>query len=417
MQVAQDGAYTAGMAEHKRRIEHAELFGVTDDSATLCFEVRDGDQIVDAEAIVRMDDSARATSWGSAGTRLVRVEGLTPGTEYTLSIEAEGGAFAEHGRYFPERFRTLPAPASAQSGSFATLNDLHFGETRIGGQLTDDHEYGDAAPGFPVITDDEYEMPYAEFMNADAVADINQLDVDTTIIKGDIADAGEIAQFEAAARTFAGFSKPHHAFLGNHDHLQHHSGSPVDGYALLDQSPAPRAIELGGWALILIDTTIPGEHHGAFGAERREWLADTLALARAANTPTLILSHHQPVPPEQRHSYPNLIGLDPDDSLALFALLAEAPNVKGMLIGHTHRNRVRRYPQTGALPFAEVVNPKDYPGGFGHYRLFEDGSFRQEVRRISSERALHHSTRCRGLFDGGYQHFVMGTLDERCFVS
>ena len=69
------------------------------------------------------------------------------------------------------------------------------------------------------------------------------------------------------------------------------------------------------------------------------------------------------------------------------------------------------------MPFAEINNTKDYPGGFAHYRLFEDGSFRQEVRRTPSERALHHSTRCRGLFGGQYQHFTMGRLEERCYVA
>jgi len=168
---------------------------------------------------------------------------------------------------------------------------------------------------------------------------------------------------------------------------------------------------------ILLDTTVPGEHDGAFDEARRDWLADALLESGRLGMPTLLFTHHQPVPPEHRKSYPNSIGMDPEDSLALFAMLAEAPHVKAMLIGHTHRNRIRRYPQTGALPFVEVNNPKDYPGGFGHYRLFEDGSFRQEVRRTTSERALAHSTRCRDLFRGYYQHFVLGSLDERSYVA
>jgi Icc protein len=88
-----------------------------------------------------------------------------------------------------------------------------------------------------------------------------------------------------------------------------------------------------------------------------------------------------------------------------------------MLIGHTHRNRVRRYAAAGDVPFAEVNNTKDYPGGFAHYRLFADGSFRQEVRRTSSSRALAHSMRCRSLFKGQYRHFTMGSLAERCYVA
>ena len=104
-----------------------------------------------------------------------------------------------------------------------------------------------------------------------------------------------------------------------------------------------------------------------------------------------------------------------NDSIALFDLLSYAAHVKAILIGHTHRNRIRRYERAGAMPFVEVNNPKDYPGGFAHYRLFEDGSFQQEVRRTPSRRALLHSTRCRVLFQGGYQHFALGTLEERSY--
>lgn len=398
-----------------RSIVHPKLFGVTETSLTLCFSVAEGDAPVDAEARVLLDGEVRAETRGPA-TRLVRIDGLEPGSEYAIRIES-GDARAGETRYFDGRARTLDAPRAAQVASFATMNDLHFGETRIGGLLTDDHEYGDAAPGFPVVSDDDYETPYAEFMNADAIAEINRLEVDCTIIKGDIADAGLPEQFETAARVFAGFERPHHPFLGNHDHLQRLEGREVDGYGILGADPAPRHLDLAGWRLILLDTTIPGSHDGAFGPQRREWLADALAESQRLGMPTLLFTHHQPVPPEHRDSYPNSIGMDPDDSLALFDLLRHAPHVKGMLIGHTHRNRIRRYPQTGRLPFVEVNNPKDYPGGFAHYRLFEDGSFRQEVRRTPSERALAHSTRCRELFRGNYQHFVLGSLAERSYVA
>jgi Icc protein len=348
----------------------------------------------------------------------VRIEGLEPNTEYSIEIESGSASAASHeSHYYSGGVHTLAAPQSEEVGSFATLNDLHFGESRIGGTLTDDHEYGETAPGFPEVKDEDYETPYAEFMNADAISEINQLDVDCTIIKGDIADRGLPEQFETAARTFAAFEKPHHPFLGNHDHLETREGREVDGYGILGAEPAPRTVDVGGWRLILLDTTIPGEHQGAFGEERREWLADALAESARLDMPTLLFTHHQPVPPEHRSSYPNAIGMDPHDSLALFDLLANAPHARGVLIGHTHRNRIRRYPQAGSIVFAEINNPKDYPGGFAHYRLFADGSFRQEVRRTASQRALAHSTRCRSLFRGGYQRFVLGTLAERSYVA
>ena len=398
-------------------IVQPKVFGLTESTVTLAFTVHAGDTPVDAEATVSIDGDIRAVSKGSVGTRLVRIRDLSPDTEHDIEIATAAGRRAETGRYFSGQARTLPSPTAPEVASFATLNDLHFGEGRLGGVMTDDHEYGDEAPGFPVIADGDYDTPYADFMAADAVAEINRIGVDMTIIKGDIADRGLPEQFERAAQTFAAFEQPHHAFLGNHDHLERTNGRVVDGYGILGQEPAPRTVQLAGWELVLLDTTIPGRHEGSFDETRRAWLSDTLAASGRRNTPTLLFTHHQPVPPEHADSYPNVIGIDPADSVALFELLAGHEHVKGVLIGHTHRNRVRHYSLTGRLPFIEVNNPKDYPGGFAHYRLYEDGTFRQEVRRTPSERALAHSARCRELFNGFYQHFTLGALAERSFAA
>jgi 3',5'-cyclic AMP phosphodiesterase CpdA len=272
-------------------------------------------------------------------------------------------------------------------------------------------------PGVPVVRETDTEVPYWRFMNEDAIAEINAAGVDLAVIKGDIADVGRPDQFEAAASAFSKFQMPHHAFLGNHDYYAKLAGEEVDGYALLGQPPAPRALDFAGWRLILLETALPGEHHGVFADDRLSWLAAALQETREPQVPTLLLMHHHPVPPEHADSYPNTIGLNPMHSLHLFELIGRHPQVKGVLIGHTHRNRVRRYPAAGSTPFIEVNCTKDYPGGWGHYRLFEDGTFRQEVRRTASERALEHSTRCRDLFNGGYRRFSLGSLEARSFVA
>ncbi len=399
------------------RIADPELFGVTADSVTLSFVVADGAGPTDASARVWLNGIERAVSNGPAGTRLVRVEGLEPDTEYALEIAAEGGAKSEPSRYLPARVRTLPAPRGARVARFATLNDLHFGEPRFGGRMTEDHEYGDAAPGFPLARETDGDVPYWRLLNEDAVADINATGVDAVVIKGDIADRGLRAQFEIAARTFGGFTAPWHAFLGNHDFYGRKHGEEVDGYALLGQPRAPRAFDLGGWRMVLLDTVEPGDHHGVFPDARLRWLEHELADSRERAQPTLLLTHHQPVPPEHAASYPNSIGIIPEHSTRMFALLGKNPHVRGVLIGHTHRNRVRRYPASGAIPFVEVNCVKDYPGGFAVYELYDDGTFRQEVRRTSTPRALAHSTRCRDFFKGGYRDFALGTLGERCWVA
>jgi Icc protein len=403
-------------------IENAELFGITESSLTLYFAVEADGEPIDAPAQVRVDGEIRSVSEGTAGTRKVEIDGLEPDTEYRLDIETNDGSKAAHDDPFPAVARTLPNPSGELVASFATLNDLHFGEPRFGGVLGPDGEPVEDRAGWEFVLETDTKVPYWKFMNDDAIAEINALDVDATFIKGDIADRGLPEQFAAAADAFSKFDKPHHAFLGNHDYYARNlpdrgpDGREVDGYALLGQPPAPRSVDLGGWRLVLLETAMPGDHHGEFDDERLHWLDETLSQSREAAMPTLVMMHHQPVPPEHAGSYPNTIGIKPNDSMALFELLGANPQVRGVLIGHTHRNRVRRYAGSGSVPFIEINCTKDYPGGFGHYRLFDDGSFRQQVHRTSTARALAHSTRCATFFQHGYRKFALGALSARSFA-
>jgi hypothetical protein len=395
-------------------IENPELFGVCESSLTLTFSVEDAAGPIEAEARILLDGNVGAESHGD-GTHQITIDGLDPGREYGIEIESNGIS-AAHSADFPAQVSTLPAPNAGEVASFATLNDMHFGEPRFGGVLRPDGEPDEDRPGWDFVQATDSDVPYWKFMNDDAIAQINALDVDATIIKGDIADRGLPEQFEAAAKAFSNFTRPHHAFLGNHDYYARNEGMEVDGYALLDQDPAPRAVDLGGWQLVLLETAIPGEHHGEFDDARMDWLTETLDESRRSGTPTLLFMHHQPVPPQHADSYPNTIGIKPAHSMPLFDVIGANPQVRAVLIGHTHRNRVRRYAPSGAVPFIEVNCTKDYPGGFGHYRLFDDGSFRQQVHRTPTPRALAHSTRCATFFQGGYRRFALGSLDSRSFV-
>jgi 3',5'-cyclic AMP phosphodiesterase CpdA len=399
------------------RISHPKVFGVTESSASICFGVEDDSGPVDAPATIRIAGEQRHVSEGPAGTRCARIEGLEPNTEYPLAIEVKGAEAAGASRYFPASVATLPHTPGELVGSFATLNDLHFGEPRFGGVIRPDGEAGTDEPGFGFVRETDTDVPYWRFMNDDAIAEINDLGVDLAIVKGDIADRGQAEQFGYARESFAKLEMPCHAFLGNHDYYALNEGVEVDGYALLGQPRAPRWIDLGGWRLVLLDTVLPGEHHGVFPEERLAWLDATLEETRELAMPTLLFMHHQPVPPEFATSYPNSIGIRPEHSVRIIESIGRNPQVRGVLIGHTHRNRVRRYPASGSVPFIEVNCTKDYPGGFGHYRLYDDGSFRQEVRRTGSERALTHSTRCRDFFKGGYLHFALGDLESRSFAT
>ena len=104
-------------------IADPELFGVTDTSATVSFVVRDTGVPVDEPAHVLVDGEVRAVSEGTCGTRLVRVEGLAPGTTHRLEIVRVRGderVAAGADAYFPGEATTLPAPTAEPVASFVT---------------------------------------------------------------------------------------------------------------------------------------------------------------------------------------------------------------------------------------------------------------------------------------------------------
>ena len=88
---------------------------------------------------------------------------------------------------------------------------------------------------------------------------------------------------------------------------------------------------------------------------------------------------------------------------------------QGAAAGHTHRNRVRRFPATGDRPWIEVACVKDYPGTWAEYRVF-DGGVLQVHRRISTPEALDWTEKTRHMFAGMYADYAFGALDERCFA-
>ena len=76
---------------------------------------------------------------------------------------------------------------------------------------------------------------------------------------------------------------------------------------------------------------------------------------------------------------------------------------------------MRRFAETGGVPYVEVAWVKDFPGSWAEYRVFEGGIL-QVHRRLSSPAALAWSEKCRGLYWGMYPSYALGRLEDRCFA-
>lgn len=313
------------------------------------------------------------------GARVQRYLELQPDTDYD---------FDGH------RFRTLPA-LGERLAVFATVNDVHFGETICG--LIEGQDVG------PVFESEPGDDPYPEVMNRGAVAEIAAAAPDVVIAKGDLTADGSLWQYRRFLDVYEGaFGGKLVHVRGNHDAYDREEFVPN----------APREVILPGVRLAVLDTTWPGHAGGRLLADDLAWLA---ALCEDSDRPVLVFGHHHvwdPASPERPDDY---FGIRPDDSEALIAVAAARPAFLGYFAGHTHRNRVRRMAATGARPWVEVACVKDFPGTWAEYRVFEGGIL-QIHRRISTREALAWSEKTRAMFNGGYAAYAYGKLADRCFA-
>ena len=311
------------------------------------------------------------------GPRVMRLQGLEPGTGYTA-----------HGH----SFRTLSRPPGERLATVATVSDLHLGETECG-------LYAGVDLG-PVLRSRPDEPPYPETMSRAAAAEIAAAAPDAVVAKGDLTATGAAEEFELFLTCFGDrFGARLHCVKGNHDVA---SSGGFD-------APTTLAVDLPGVRLALLDTSVPGRSSGDLRPEQLEWLDQAGAEAASDGRPVMVFAHH---PPDSASS--PVGGITPDASQRLVEVFARRPALVGWFAGHTHRNRVHRLAATGAVPWAEVSSTKDFPGAWAEYRVYEGGIL-QIVHRISSGEALDWTERTRAMFGGYYPGYSFGTLADRCF--
>ena len=291
-------------------------------------------------------------------------------------------------------FRTLP-DLGPQLATLATVNDVHIGET-VCGQIQGT-DIG------PVFRSEPGETPYPEVMSRAAIAEMVAAAPDLVVAKGDLTSGG-------GADEMQGFLDLYGGAFG--DRLVHVPGNH-EVYGRPDAPPAePRAVDLPGVRVAVLDTSWPGHPGGRLLPETLAWLD---AVAGESDRPLLVMGHHPVCDPETADRSKESFLLQPESTDALLALVARRPRVRGYFAGHTHRNRVRRFAATGDVPFAEVSSVKDYPGAWAEYRICERGVL-QIVRRVSDPAALAWTEKTRAMFNGGYADYAFGGLDERCFA-
>jgi predicted phosphodiesterase len=336
---------------------------------------------MDAEPeVTTVGDDFAEVFWGGESTRY---DDLEPATEYTF----DGVTFT-----------TLERPPGERLSTFATVNDVHFGETICGYESN----MPDAGPTFSSLPG---ERPYPEVMNEAAVEEIAAVDPDVVLVKGDLTNDGTEEEYADFLRCYVGaFGDRLHHIRGNHDAYRGQTYAPEDHFR----------VDLPGAILAVLDTTVPFSPSGGVEDDQLEWL-DDLAAGAEGDRPVLVFGHHHPWAPGSKSRPETYFGINPDDSEKLVAVAARRPAIAGYFCGHTHRNRVRRFAETGPMPWVEVACVKDFPGAWAEYRVFEGGILHL-VHRIRRADAVNWTERTRGMFGGLYPGYAFGTLEERSFA-
>ncbi|MFC6083240.1 phosphodiesterase [Sphaerisporangium aureirubrum] len=148
------------------------------------------------------------------------------------------------------------------------------------------------------------------------------------VITGDLTQDGLDREYEALAEVLDPLSGVLPVFVcpGNHDDRvlirRMVLNQPGDG-------PVNQVVRVGELTVLLCDAVVPGTSKGELGAATLEWLAEAL---RGSRGPTVVAFHQHPL----ALGVSSLDGSRLADAQALADVLADHPQVVGILCGHVH---------------------------------------------------------------------------------
>ncbi|WP_009476915.1 phosphodiesterase [Rhodococcus sp. JVH1] len=151
------------------------------------------------------------------------------------------------------------------------------------------------------------------------------------VFTGDLADRGEPEAYVRLRRIVEPAAERLGAkviwVMGNHD------ARPAFRSGLLDTEPTQDSVDVvvdvNGLRIIVLDSTVPGFHHGLISDEQLAWLTDVLA--EPAPHGTLLALHHPPVP----GLLDAIESVELKEQHRLETVLA-GTDVRGILAGHLH---------------------------------------------------------------------------------
>lgn len=233
---------------------------------------------------------------------------------------------------------------------------------------------------------------------------------DGILLTGDLAHHGEPAAYDLLYELVSDLNIPAYWLPGNHDR-------PDVARDRLDRAPFVTAdrLELGGWNLILLDSTLATATYGEgeISPDRLQQLRSELD---ATDRPTAIALHHHPIPMNidwldtigvtnarellaqlDRSELPTLSDFSEPSDLSKASKATKSSEldhnnpVKLVMFGHTHlefagdRHGIQFYgtPSTCTQVLRDNATDLDRLPGFRWLELHPDGSHHSQVIRVS----------------------------------
>jgi Icc protein len=154
---------------------------------------------------------------------------------------------------------------------------------------------------------------------------------EAVIFTGDLADQGEpeaYAKLRAIAEPACKAMGAQVIWaMGNHDDRANFRKGLLDQVG--DDSPVDHSYDLNGLRVIVLDTSVPGFHHGEISDDQLEWLKSELETP--APDGTILALHHPPVP-----SVLDLAVLVELRGQPALATVLRRSDVRTILAGHLH---------------------------------------------------------------------------------
>jgi hypothetical protein len=380
-------------------IERVDIVTVSGSGARIHWRAR-GPAQFSASCVCTRTQAPQTARVRTCGQRyhLAEFVNLQPATQYTFQIACAGQAAA----CYTGHFKTLRIPAGPFRFRFATVNDIHVGEEEYGLIMLPGMGNISLTPGLRCEIQGK---PFWQFTNEQAIRELNALDLDFVIVKGDLTTDPTTENMERARAMFDTLAHPYHVLRGNHDHP---GAMPRDTF--FDTFGADKtwySFEHKGAGFVLLDCIHPRTGYLYFPGPELDWLQ--AELARLAHRPVFVFLHTPPMRVFER---------TPRSRVNRFMSILKAhANLAGVFYGHTHANkRVSRVCAGRRVPFVETAATMDYPGGFNIYDVHANG-YMQTCLRPFDAPCCQWFEKAESAYYGLARSVLSGRIRDRNFTA